>query len=301
MPNLMTTQQAITALAPYVAQGASAAYSGVKRARTAYDSYKGSDAEWAAKKIGRAWRKASKSKYARRTQPSASQNTRQFGRVYEGPFQSIAQRNLLVDAIPFPPQDADVGYRLGSAIKVSGIKVCERFTNRNAFAVRCHYAVIQQKDRGLQPTSQVQLEFFRSTNVDTDSPETTLRAKNFVNALNSSTYEFAYDCYPINPDKFNILCHYTKVLGAKDTWAGEGPNTQLPDNPMTYTWNINKYFNLSQKQMVFTFKDDTIPENPILRVFWWQALDGEDWGTTPADETVNRLSDSCVFFKNGLN
>lgn len=266
----------------------------------------------AARKIGRAWRKH---KLASRTAPGAKQSTRQFGEYGEGGAVAVQQRTLNVDAIAFPPQGTSVGYRLGTTIRCSGIKICERFINRGQYPVMLHYCLIQPK----APVDDVQgfdwkSEFFRSTIPATDATATT-RTENFVDASESppaNQFEYFYDCWPINPDKFNIITHIRKKLSPRDLLgdtAGADTSQIRPRRVGDYMWNFERYYSMKGKRLTFNDGADTVPNQPICRVFWHQALDSDEWnpqqpvpGENPAIKNLlHRHNNTVVYFKNGLN
>ena len=237
--------------------------------------------------IQRFYRKRSKAQ--RRSAPSSRQTTRQFGNVQSpGQLETFTQRTLHVDPVPFPGQGADVGLRLGSTIKLSGVKICERITNPTQRAVRLHWCLVQPKDRGEETAAQLSPAFFRE-------PQGNARVRAFVDAQNGDEFDFAYDCYGLNPDKFHIITHKKIVLSPKD-------NGNNFENELAHRWMFNhdKYYKF-KKRFTFTTAQDTIPEHPILRVYWFQVIDPNDWN----DETnqaleLTRTKKSCVYFRNGL-
>lgn len=248
---------------------------------------------------------------ARRSAPGARQSTRQFGQTSTA-TQNIQQRVLTVNAVSFPSQGADVGLRLGTTIRVSGVKICETIRNNAKFPILLHYAIIQPKNRGVTDTNLVRAGFFRNTNVlpDADPPGNS-RATTFTDAQNgdetNNAYDYSYSCNNINPDAFHVLTHKRVVLSpaiVADDLPGEAGGEHINQQANRYIFQHDKYYNLKGKRMTFTNQGDNQPEHPILRVIWWQALSGEDWDPTNsnnADDVIQRDSRSVVFFRNGLN
>lgn len=298
---VMTPGQAYSALSPlathaanlYSQYGAQAGRAAdiIGSAYSAYRQRKGVTGRSAPRKA-----KYAKKSAAARTEKSNPTTTRQFGSI-DLVSAAVPQRTLITDAIPFPPQGASVGLRLGSVIRCSGFKVCERFVNTSPYLIRLHYAVLQPKDRNV-PTS-ISTEFFRSTNINTALPSSNSRTLNFTDCGSGSPYLFSHDCYPINPDRYNVLTHQRVMLGPKDfNGTVDVFTTQQPRNCV---WEYQRYFNMKGKKLSFTSQSDTVPENSIQRVFWWQVLDDTDWGTDPQNVEIRRFNDCVVYFKNGLN
>lgn len=239
-----------------------------------------------------------RAKAAIRSAPSRPQSTRQFGQITQGTTgTTVQQRTLFTDPIPFPPQDGNVAGRLGSTIRVSGIKVCERFINTNSFPIVLHYALVQP--RCIDGAFDFNEGFFRST-IRANIAEETARNENFVNAFPNAEYEFLYDCFPINPDKFWIITHQKKMLAPRDPLTSETAE-QINMVPRRYMWNIDRYYPMKGKRMTFEDKDDILPQYPIYRIFWWQVAEPGDWGVAPETGEITRLKKSVVYFKNGLN
>lgn len=214
-----------------------------------------------------------------RMEQTENTTTRQRGDLVN--YFPIAPRTLSRNEISWPQQGAGVGDRLGSTIRVSGIKYCEQFYNPLDIPVVVHFAIIQPKD----PISSLNTDFFRST-------ISSVRGVPFVDAGSTNPYEFAYDCFPINPTTHNVLLHKRKVLSSNNATA----------NPMWDTWKFDGYINLKGMRFTFDNATDTSPSNPIYRVAWWQPLRYEDW---PADPTtlgnISQMEYACVYFKNGFS
>ena len=264
----------------------------------------------AARRIGRAWRRH---KLASRTAPGSRQSTRQYGDYSEGDAVPVLQRTLNIDKVEFPPQGTNVGFRLGTTIRCSGIKFCERFINRGDKPVMLHYCILQPKAPENDPDNfDWNTEFFRSTIPATDVTQTT-RTENFVNASDvNNEYEYFYDCWPINPDKFNIITHKRIKLNPRDLLedaAGADTSQIRPRNVQDYMWSWEHYYSMKGKRLTFNDGADTVPNQPIVRVFWHQAMDSDEYnpqdpipGTNPAiKNNLHRLHNSVVYFKNRLN
>lgn len=227
----------------------------------------------AARKIQRAWKN---SKAARRTLPGTRSTTRQHG---EPPVnaEQVPVRALVQKEFDWPPPGDDYGDRLGATIKLSGIRICEQFTNPNSYPIVIHYAVIQPKESNIN----LKQDFFRDTTSGVD------RSKNFTDASNVSPYEFSYDCYPINPDKYNILMHMKRMLASD--------NTEV--NQRWSTWKFIKWLNFKGKRFTFDLSTDSQPRNPIYRVYWWQPMNAADWDVSEPLATIPRQADSVMYFR----
>lgn len=213
-----------------------------------------------------------------RLAPEAVTSTRQRGKLLDS--EAISMRSQLISLLDYPEAGSGVGQRLGSTITLAGLKVCEQFHNDQAYPIVVHWALLQQRRNKASNLEN----FFRDTTSATD------RSLNFSNASagGSQAYSFAYDCYPINPDEFNILDHRKKVLSAENT-----------DLHWTYdTWKFEKYYKIDTK---FTFDNstDTQPQKPIIRVIWWQPLRSNDWVTPLSNPlpTITRSSKSVCYFR----
>lgn len=220
-----------------------------------------------------------------RGQPTS---TRQTGTVTSQ--DDIDLRNLEVRTLKWPSQGSDLGNRLGTTIKVSGFKVCEQFTNTQAYPIVIHYAIIQKKNTG-QASLGVNSSFFRDNLGDNAEG----RGRDFVDLvpLGDEPYDFAYDCFAINPDLWNVVMHKKRVLAAENTdvnWAWD-------------TWKFDEYVNMKGKVFSFNKATDTSPNQPLLKVFWWQPLRAQDWADPApgALPTIGRQSHECMYFRNGFS
>lgn len=230
----------------------------------------------AARKIQGLWR----AKAARRSAPQSKTNTRQKGAIQSDV--TISMRTLLAEQFQWPTQGADIGQRLGATIRLSGIKLCEQITNDLAYPVVVHYAIVQEKTE----KTPFRSDFFRDTTSGSD------RSKDFENASPGSAsqpYDFSYDCFPMNPDRFYILMHYKKVL------AAENPDTQWRWD----TWKFEKYLNFKGKKFTFDTSADVQPQKPLYKVIWWQPLRQQDWATPiPAQLPIlKRQTTSIMYFR----
>lgn len=231
---------------------------------------------------------------AARAAPGAQQAARAFG---ETPAtERIMQRQLYVDAIPFPPQGADVGLRLGSTIKVSGFHLCETFKNPNRYPVLLHYAILQAKSPGLTEADDIRTDFFRNTDIGSGSNS---RTKPFLDAVVPNPFDYGYNKDGINPDAFHILCHKKVILGGDNVHFG---TTDVNEDSQRSHWRMDQYFNMKGKKLTFKDNTDIYSEHPILRVVWFQAVSGPDFSVNQGvNHYLGRNKRHTVYFKNGLN
>jgi len=73
-----------------------------------------------------------------------------------------------------------------------------------------------------------------------------------------------------------------------------------------YVWDWSTYVKLKGKRLTFEDKDDTTPNQPLIKVFWHQCLAEDEWiqSPQPSPALVNQLlryHNSTVYFRNGLN
>lgn len=236
----------------------------------------------AARTIGRAWKKSR----ARRAAPGARQSARTNGEVING--ETIPMRQIQVKNLKWPNSGTSSGQRIGPTIKLSGFRLCEQFHNDLEYPIVIHYALLQYRAQG---TDTIQTDFFRDTTAVGD------RSSNFVNAVAGGTtddfpYEFKYDCYPINSNKFHVLMHMKRVLAAENTdikWNWD-------------TWKFQKWINMKGKKFTFDDDSDPNPTKSIFRVFWWQPLRIGDWGTgtdpvVVQNATISRQADQVLYFR----
>lgn len=217
---------------------------------------------------------------------SRAQTTRQHGD--QPSWSGVPLRNLQLEKLTWPDQGSSVGDRLGPTIRVSGFKLCEQFHNDQAYPIVVHYAVVQLKRASTSSSGSVKTNFFRETHSSN-------RSSTFVDAVATApqTYEFKYDCSPINPDNLNILMHEKRVLSAE--------NTDL--QWWTDTWKFDKYIKMNGTK--FTFDVATTgsePNNPVYRVIWWQPLRHNDWVSPVPNPlpTISRQSHMTLYYRSSM-
>lgn len=241
----------------------------------------------AANTIARAWKKRKRSG---RVFGGNNQNTRQYGNVEETGDPAYNIQTLYTSAIQFPSAGTAVGSRLGNTIFVNGIKLCERFHNTETFPIRLHYAIIQPKAPLSDGTmavyeAEIKNEFFRDTT-------SSVRSKDFEDTTGVNPgYNFKYDCFPINPDKFRIIMH-KRITLVKEV----GLQTDRP----TFTWSW-EYFLRCRKKFTFRQANDIYPQQPLIRCWWYAPLNASDMPVSFPHAGLEHLAKQVVYFKNGLN
>lgn len=210
--------------------------------------------------------------------PEPSGTTRQVGQPITS-SQVIPLRTFTFEPFTWPTAGAGQNQRLGATVKVSGIKICEQFNNALEYPVEVHYAIVQPRGSSTTTTN-----FFRATDQLLD------RSKDFINMAVGvpSSYDFSYNCLPINSDKWIVLTHQKKQLAAENTdvhWSWD-------------TWKFEKYLNLKGQKFTFDVATDTQPAKPLYRIMWWQPLRAEDWAAPYAVlPSITRQADSTIYFR----
>lgn len=247
-------------------------------------------------------RSTKRSRYSR-TEPDQPQSTRQHGDLDNdrddtddrASLKAPPLRTLKVQALKWPVQGTDVGQRLGTTIRVSGFKVCEQFTNTQAYPIVVHYAILQQKNESGNIASAVGSDSTGLTSFFRNNLGGSSRSRDFTNAVAdlSIPFEFFYDCFGINPDQYHVLTHKRMVLAAENTdvkWNWD-------------TWKFDDYIDLKGKRFTFALATDTQPQSPIYRVFWWQPLREADWADPVPNPlpAIQRNNHSAVYFTNAMS
>lgn len=213
-----------------------------------------------------------------RLAPEAITTTRQSGQTIVN-NENIPLRNLEFRGFTWPTAGSGDNQRLGSTVKVSGIKICETFANIQNHAIEVHYAIIQPRHE----TNSENLDFFRSTNSSGS------RSTDFVDLLPGGlvTFDYKYNCMPINPDKWHVLLHEKKMLSFDN------------DSHCDNFWRIERYINLKGRRFAFSDSDSTEPVKPLYRVFWWNPLRSSDWGSPAPNPlpTIEHMSNSTIYFR----
>lgn len=214
----------------------------------------------AARTIGRAWKRSRRKRgksYAARAAPSTKQSTRQYGSGIEAT--SASQISLQTQQIQFPDQTS--GGRVGSTIKLSGVKCCYHLTNNYNHPVEVHWALIQEKEYSqLGPTQR----FFR------DVSDQTSRSRDFPSDPETG-WTMLNVCQPINPDRFHIICHKRRILDGKAQTSGF-----LKDG--RWLWKLDKYFSFKKKKLSFDAPGDQLPTKPLMVATWCQRISEDDTG-----------------------
>lgn len=238
--------------------------------------------QWSRRKTARKAYSARKPA-AKRSAPTNAPSTRQVSQGITN-AEEVGIRTLTTASLTWPSASADVGGRLGSTIRLSGIKFCEQFSNNKTVPIVVHWAVLQSRSAATTGALDKNVDFFRSTDGSTRSTDFS-----DTTAGGSFSYQFLYDCYGINPDKFYILTHKRKTL------AGSGTD----ENAHLATWKFTKYMNFGGKKFTFDRALDTEPQRPIFRVYWWQYLRPQDWNTSIASPkpSILRNADSTMYFR----
>lgn len=212
-----------------------------------------------------------------RMAPEAVTTTRQSGQAIVS-NENIPLRVIQFRGFTWPTTGSNDNQRLGSTVKVSGIKVCETFANNQFHPIEVHYAIIQP--RGESTTS---IDFFRSTNSGGS------RSTDFTNATPGTpvSFDYKYNCMPINPDKWHVIMHQKKMLSFDN------------DVELNNYWRIDKYISLKGRRFTFADSSATEPVKPLYRVFWWQPIRSSDWADpTPSPlPTIEHMSNSVIYFR----
>lgn len=157
--------------------------------------------------------------------------------------------------------------RLSNEIFCSGIKLCMSVYNNAAFPVEFHWAVVRLRNKEFQtpiaPKTELLSDFFRNP-IDVQDRETDFNET-------SGIYEPNQKCFPINPEKFDILTHKKFMMGGK--------LSTISVNDSRHIKKIEKWFRINKK-LQFETPDSNNPNYPFLLVGWTVSCDPNDYSTT---------------------
>lgn len=153
-------------------------------------------------------------------------------------------------------------------ILLRGIKLCYHVQNIRGYDIRLHIALLQAKDK---TTTDRNFGFFR------DTAAVTGRQLTFVDG----TWDFRHDCFPINPDYWNILTHRKWTLGQTDGYRGFRNQIRM-----------EKYFKINKKH-TFTSPTDFLGDFPFVVAVWWHAVRPQSQVVT---DTIQILQQKVVYY-----
>ncbi len=220
---------------------------------------------------------------SRRMAPEPRGTTRQSGSMDINATED-QMNELIVDEVTMPSEGIGLQDRLTSAIRIKGFKICERFINVHNYPVICHYAIIQVKDTNASTSVDIKEQFFR------DTTSTSARSLDFISP--SVQYDFRYDCFSMNPDRFWILTHKRFLLGAHTDAVGT-EEFGLGQSRWVKSWS--KYYKINKK---FAFNSTgAAPWRNIFRVVWYVPVEPSKFS---AVNKVTRLKGHVLYYKNAL-
>lgn len=261
----------------------------VKRARMAYGAYRhfyNNRYRYAkaARTIGRAYRRYKS--YRQRAAKSDVPRAKASAQVTPGAV-SVLYRQLNMEPIEFFERTSELGERESSTVFLKGLRMCEVFENTGAGpndTIEMHWAIVQLRSPLAVP-EDADLTFGPTWFRDNSSKDD--KSFPFTNASGTTSYDFRYNCFGINPDKLNVITHRKKKL--------------LPKSIETngrWFWKINKYFRINK---VITFdKDlDKLPNKPFYVAYWWNyyGANGNGARDPTSAPTVLRLFKHVQVFK----
>lgn len=265
------------AIVPYVARRRNFRKMGFGAARLAYQY--GPRAVGALKTIGRAARRWKKKKSYKRLAVSSAIRTTRVRAQDTIRAAALQFRFLEVQPIRIGVQGNAVGQRRNITVNVSGIKICEvwhhKFNGETADSavLECHWALCRLKaplEDDQTPTvdaikAYIAPKFFRENGVGVD------RETPFVEPTATMTWDFRYNCLPLNPDRFNILSHKKFILTA-----------QMAQSVATGSWmhRHEKYYKL-KTSMTFANASDQFGKTPYFIVRWHQSVAAQDFPNNP--------------------
>lgn len=254
---------------------------------------------FAARRLQRAYRRY-RGRYRTQTMRLSAPNARQTTRQLAAESSSdVGQKILNYYAVRFPLIGLGPGFRLGTTVNLRGIRIWELFENNSTFSVECHWALVQPKDPDvpLSNNDVLKNKFFRNA----DEELTPDRAINFVDGV---AYAQTHRTNYINPDKFHILHHRRWVLDPKMRQPDpNGPPPEAGDDyPLKqarHTKQIDRYFRFN-KIMNFNDGGDTVPNKPILILFWQLPIDAANFDVNlMRSVTISRQV--TIYYKPGWN
>jgi len=235
-----------------------------------------------------------RSKWSRRVQPNTKTSPLSI-RQEIGSGLNYTVRNLATDQIRFPTSGTQglVMARDNIISYLSGIKICEHFTNLSTTVpLEVHWALCQSKREITDPAGisapgallELTSEFFKDKSVQGSSPQ----IRTFSNAVIGTPYDFRYQCLPLNNDRFNVISHRKFFLAQNDS-NGRGS--------MRHQRKFERYFKLG-KTIKFKNMDDEVSTHPFFTFMWYQPLSGIDWpGDPPGSSWLQRSLNYTTFIR----
>lgn len=199
-------------------------------------------------------------------------------------------------SFPVHSQDAkddNVSWRItrtSNNILMKGLKVNWQFKNNAPVDVKIHYGVLQSR---MQKPGDGNEDVDIKKNFFTDRSNTVRSHEDFVDNTNAVSYNWAYELYGINPEKWNIISHKTMTLAP---WIpGENNINGLTKD----TVGTNATYYKVSRAIEFDKNTDLNANKPWYLFYWWQPVREDRYGTVSAgSNTVDFRWETVVYFKN---
>lgn len=185
-----------------------------------------------------------------------------------------------MNELAFPDQTNFTSHRLSAFMYLKGIVLDFMVSNRGAFPVFWHVAIVQDRDDNNSDLDRRQ-NFFR------DTTSLTARAHPFNDWTAGATYDARQTVNGINSDHYKIITHMKMLLQGRTqttTHASDGP----------YQLTKKKYFPI-KRRIAFDNLVDTTNWRPFYICFWWQAVDPADHNTATSPQLGYRYKTDVVF------
>lgn len=240
-----------------------------KRARMAYSVGKFAysnrrRAYRAARTIGRAWKRARRSRSRRSRIDTSPQSGKQIQRFIFGSNSTtgvLERKTLHASIMRFAnAPDSNDGLRQAPAMTYtcSGFSLCGNLFNTSTTdPIYVHMAIIQPKEDEAT-LAHIRTDMLRDTN------STNQRHMDFTDFALVPGWDWIQSCAPLNPKKFNIFTHKKYIIPPN--------NSNYSGRPMIHIKSWNKL----NKRFAFQNTTATEVEKPMWFLMWYESCAQKD-------------------------
>lgn len=154
--------------------------------------------------------------------------------------------------------------RLSNEVFCPGFKICQTFYNDALYPIEIHWAVLRFKNKEYATLDtalpEVRADFFR------DPINTLDREADFPTS--TAAYDQRLKCYPINPNRFDIMTHQKFMMGGK--------LSTISVNDSKHVMKIERWFRINKK-LEFETPTAVNPNFPFILVSWACNVDPNDY------------------------
>lgn len=194
---------------------------------------------------------------------------------------SLAKRTLSVQWMHNLPKSGGMRDRIGNSIYLKGFKLCFYIhNNQNIGPIIFHWAILQRKNKCISTLDEWKESFFRNHSSETE------KASDFVDDVTASGWNMEYICFPINPDRYNVITHRKVFLYNENTYnfGANAKNIKL----------LDKYIPI-KRRMNFEQVSGAYPEKAFSLAYWWMPLKSTEW---VGANTINIRHSVTTHFRN---